>query len=551
MKHFTLYNLIIAFIAITTISCTKETIQEDTDIIKDTTKRNFFELSQESISLEKEEKTISIDITTDNTFSIKNESDWISIILEKDSTKNGVFHKNYKLILKKNESESRNATVIFEITPVRTFSLRISQRGRSLGRITDSLALVALYNSTHGKDWINNANWLSDKPTYSWYGINCTSTGMLEGTARVEAITLINNNLSGTIPKEIGNMDSLKVFSIAENKLSGEIPEEVFNHKNWIDWCPSYYVAWQKYGYKFSNFDRQVEYNTSEHGKVILLNKASRGKGVNIIITGDGFPSSTMGNGGEFETILNGTMDNIFETEPFKSYKEYFNIYMVKAVSRQRYISDPHYSRDTYYGITLMDVSRVEISGSLAIKQKISSLIGFDISNCTVVMVVNHDANMGCGGKNYYDVGYAFFSYSESFYKDNKGYKKHDAPVHEMGHAFAGLVDEYAYGYSPSAEYIQYWQDNYLTLEKNLNKSIQSDPKKVPWAHFIGLPGYEMVGVFSGADFPQFYRSEQNSIMKGDASWFNAVSREIIVKRIIELSGMQYSFEDFLRLDKM
>ncbi|NCC55958.1 MAG: hypothetical protein EOM11_10875, partial [Erysipelotrichia bacterium] len=166
-------------------------------------------------------------------------------------------------------------------------------------------------------------------------------------------------------------------------------------------------------------------------------------------------------------------MKNIFETEPFKSYKEYFNISMVKAVSRQRYISDPHYSRDTYYGITLMDVSRVELSGNLAIKQKVSSLIGFDISNCTVVMVVNHDANMGCGGKNYNDVGYAFFSYSESFYKDNKGYKKHDSPVHEMGHAFAGLADEYAYGYSPSAEYIQYWQENYLTLEKNLNKSIQ------------------------------------------------------------------------------
>ncbi len=119
-----------------------------------------------------------------------------------------------------------------------------------------------------------------------------------------------------------------------------------------------------------------------------------------------------------------------------------------------------------------------------------------------------------------------------------------------MGHAFAGLADEYAYGYSPSAEYIQYWQENYLTLEKNLNKSIQSDPKKVPWAHFIGIPGYEMVGVFSGADFPQFYRSEQKSVMKADASWFNAVSREIIVKRIMELSGMQYFFEDFLKLDK-
>ncbi len=149
MKHFTLYNLIIALVVISAVSCTKETIKEDIEIIRDTTKRNFFELSQENISLEKEEKTISIDITTDNTFSIKNESDWISIILEKDSAKNGVFHKIYKLIFKKNESETRNATVIFEITPVRTFSLRISQRGRSLGRITDSLALVAFYNSTN------------------------------------------------------------------------------------------------------------------------------------------------------------------------------------------------------------------------------------------------------------------------------------------------------------------------------------------------------------------------------------------------------------------
>ena len=550
MKHFTLYNLIIAFIAITTISCTKETIQEDTDIIKDTTKRNFFELSQESISLEKEGKTIIIDITTDIAYSIKNESNWINITLERDSAQNGIFYKKYKLICKKNESEPRNATVIFEITPVRIFSLRIFQRGRSLGRITDSLALVALYKSTNGKDWTNNTNWLSDKPTYSWYGINCTSTGMLQGTARVEAITLINNNLSGTIPKEIGNMDSLKTFSIAENKLNGEIPEEVLSHKNWIDWEPSYYFAWQKNGYKFSNFDRQVEYNTSEHGKITLLHKASIGKGVSIIITGDGFPSSTMGNGGEFETIINGTMDNIFETEPFKSYKEYFNIYMVNVVSRQRYISDPHYSRDTYFGISLIDVNRIELSGNLTIKQKISSLVGFDISNCTVVMVVNHDANMGCGGKNYYDVGYAFFSYSESFYKGNKGYKKNDVSVHEIGHAFAGLADEYACEYSPSVEYLQYWQENYLTLEKNLNISIQSDPKKVPWAHFIGLPGYEMVGVISGAGFPQFYRSEQKSIMKGDASWFNTISREIIVKRIMELSGMQYSFEDFLKLDK-
>ena len=58
MKHFTLNNLIIALVVISAVSCTKETIKEDIEIIRDTTKRNFFELSQENISLEKEEKTI-------------------------------------------------------------------------------------------------------------------------------------------------------------------------------------------------------------------------------------------------------------------------------------------------------------------------------------------------------------------------------------------------------------------------------------------------------------------------------------------------------------
>lgn len=85
MKHFILYNLIIALAAISIISCAKETIKEDTNHIKDTTKRNFFDLSQESISLEKEEKTINIDITTDINYSIKNEFSWINITLEKDS----------------------------------------------------------------------------------------------------------------------------------------------------------------------------------------------------------------------------------------------------------------------------------------------------------------------------------------------------------------------------------------------------------------------------------------------------------------------------------
>ena len=37
----------------------------------------------------------------------------------------------------------------------------------------DSLALVALYNSTDGANWKNKKNWLSGKPMKDWHGSNC------------------------------------------------------------------------------------------------------------------------------------------------------------------------------------------------------------------------------------------------------------------------------------------------------------------------------------------------------------------------------------------
>ena len=52
----------------------------------------------------------------------------------------------------------------------------------------DSLALVALYNSTNGDNWHNNTNWLTNEPIENWVGITVTDN-------RVTKIRLYSNNL--------------------------------------------------------------------------------------------------------------------------------------------------------------------------------------------------------------------------------------------------------------------------------------------------------------------------------------------------------------------
>jgi len=40
------------------------------------------------------------------------------------------------------------------------------------------------------------------------------------------------NNLSGTIPNEIGHLSQLEVLSLRKNKIVGQIPESLYNNKN-------------------------------------------------------------------------------------------------------------------------------------------------------------------------------------------------------------------------------------------------------------------------------------------------------------------------------
>ena len=85
--------------------------------------------------------------------------------------------------------------------------------GKSQVLEQDSLALVALYNSTNGPEWYSQDDWLSPFWPVSWW------EGVTISGNRVVRLNLGSNNMSGHIPEEFGLLDSLSYLNLNNNSI--------------------------------------------------------------------------------------------------------------------------------------------------------------------------------------------------------------------------------------------------------------------------------------------------------------------------------------------
>ena len=84
--------------------------------------------------------------------------------------------------------------------------------------IPEEDVLAALFETTNGPEWSNRTGWLSDAPVSEWYGVLTDEDG------RVTGLHLNGNNLSDTLPFELGELASLESLDLGENALEGPLP---------------------------------------------------------------------------------------------------------------------------------------------------------------------------------------------------------------------------------------------------------------------------------------------------------------------------------------
>ncbi len=114
-----------------------------------------------------------------------------------------------------------NTTVTGLTLTRKPISVNVFPEGDTCGvSSVEKQALMDFYNSTNGASWTNNTNWLTDAPVCEWFGVTVEN-------GKVTKLSLISNNLEGTIPESLGDLTSLNYVALAINKLTGNLPASI------------------------------------------------------------------------------------------------------------------------------------------------------------------------------------------------------------------------------------------------------------------------------------------------------------------------------------
>lgn len=334
---------------------------------------------------------------------------------------------------------------------------------------------------------------------------------------------------------------TLTIRSMAKNASTRE-GKVVFRLK---DKDYTYTCNVSQYGY---------QYNEDEW---ITLQKATKGNngGINIVLLGDGYNAQDISDGSYLNDIKQ-QMEYFFAIEPYKTYRQYFNVYTAIPLSTESGIGGVNTIVNTRFNTTYTSGVGLQADyGEIFAYALNAPTVNKSNLNQTLIIMVPNSTEYG-GITNMWNDGsaIAFCPKSNDPYPyDMRGIVQHEAG----GHGFGKLADEYIYTnafidacnchYDHSAE-IRYAQANGWYT----NISLSGKTNNVSWSHLIFDPRYsDIVDIFEGAfrHSRGVFRSEKNSCMNNNIPYYNTISRETIVKRIKQYAGETYSFEDFVKND--
>lgn len=308
--------------------------------------------------------------------------------------------------------------------------------------------------------------------------------------------------------------------------------------------------------YRASLEVHQYDYG-HEEDEVIVLQEAARGKGVNVVILGEGYDAKDISDG-KLLSDVNETMEDFFDIEPYRTYRDYFNVYTGIAVSPESGVGNANTTVHNRFGTS---ATRGTLSGTADEILKYACTmpsVSRDNLGQTLIIIVTNTSDYS-GATRLFDDGTAI-SYCpkrDDYYPyDFRGIVQYEAG----GRGFGKLGDESvrhnafvdACGCSCCAHAAEIAAAQAKGWYMNISLTAREDA--VPWSHLLENDKYRnLVGIYEGASGhgKGVWRSEYNSCMNNGIPYYNTVSREIIVKRIMQCAGEEYSFENFVANDKV
>ena len=291
----------------------------------------------------------------------------------------------------------------------------------------------------------------------------------------------------------------------------------------------------------------------------LTLQKATRGNtgGINVVIIGDGFNAKDIAEG-DCLPALKEAAQYLITIEPYKTYSKYFNIYIGFAMSNESGIGSVNTIRYNRFGTTFTSGTGLSADYDEIFSYALNApTVNQNNLNQTLIIIVPNTTEYG-GITQMWEDGSAIAicpRSTDAYPYDSRGVLQHEAG----GHAFGKLGDEYIYhnvfidaclckccshvGAINQAKSLG-WYDN-LSLTGKMHE--------VPWSHLIFDSRYSnLVDIYEGGFMHSrgVFRSEQNSCMNNNVPYFNAISRESIVRRIKKYAGETFSFEEFVANDK-
>ncbi|MCP5050278.1 MAG: hypothetical protein GY940_24135, partial [bacterium] len=139
----------------------------------------------------------------------------------------------------KNKNDKKKS--VFHVVGVLLFLVLAGGLGVSLHASIPAIereALIALYNATDGDNWSNNSGWkegVLEPDGFGPVGSEGNWSGITVSDGHVTLIAITSNNLTGSIPPELGNLSNLESLFLYNNQLNGSIPPELADLSNLVE----------------------------------------------------------------------------------------------------------------------------------------------------------------------------------------------------------------------------------------------------------------------------------------------------------------------------